>query len=81
MGWTGRRLTRAGHPPRVRYFPATIILLLGLTSLVMAAGAAGGLRGSIVAAYVGTLITPLLASVLVLAVFLVLLARMTQRGS
>lgn len=81
MAWTGRRLTRAGHPPRVRYFPATIAFLLGLTSIAMAAGAAGGLRGWITAAYVGTLIALLLASVLVLAVFLVLLARMTQRSS
>ena len=81
MAWTGRRLTRAGHSPRVRYFPATIVFLLGLASVVMAAGAAGMLRGSIVAAYVGTLIALLLASVLVLAVFLVLLARMTQRRS
>jgi hypothetical protein len=47
----------------------------------VAAGAAGMLRGSMVAAYVGTLIALLLASVLVLAVFLVLLARMTQRRS
>ena len=81
MAWTGRRLTRTGHPPRVRYFPAAIVFLLGLASMVMAAGAAGMLRGSIVAAYVGTLIALLLASVLVLAVFLVLLARMTQRRS
>jgi len=81
MAWTGRRLTRAGFPPRVRYFPATIVLLLGLASIVMAVGAVGGLRGSITAAYVGTLIALLLASVLVLAVFLVLLARMTQRRS
>lgn len=81
MAWTGRSLTRAGHPPRVRYFPATIVFLLGLTSIVMAAGAAGGLHGSLSAAYVGTLIALLLASVLVLAVFLVLLARMTQRRS
>lgn len=81
MAWTGGRLTRAGHPPRVRYFPPTIVTLLGLTSIVMAAGAAGGLHGSLTAAYVGTLIALLLASVLVLAVFLVLLARMTQRRS
>jgi len=81
MAWIGRRLTRAGYPPRVRYFPATIVLLLGLASIVMAVGAVGGLRGSITAAYVGTLIALLLASVLVLAVFLVLLARMTQRRS
>jgi hypothetical protein len=81
MAWTGRRLTRAGYPPRVRYFPATIVLLLGLAAIAMAVGAAGGLRGSITAAYVGTLIALLLASALVLAVFLVLLARMTQRSS
>jgi hypothetical protein len=81
MAWTGGRLTRDGFPPRVRYFPATIVLLLGLASIVMAVGAVGGLRGSITAAYVGTLIARLLASVLVLAVFLVLLARMTQRRS
>lgn len=81
MAWTGRRLTRDGFPPRVRYFPATIVLLLGLASIVMAVGAVGGLRGSITAAYVGTLIAQLPASVLVLAVFLVLLARMTQRRS
>lgn len=81
MAWTGRRLTRAGYPPRVRYFPATIVLLLGLASIAMAVGAAGGLHGSITAAYVGTLIALLLASALVLAVFLVLLARMTQRSS
>jgi hypothetical protein len=79
MAWTGRRLTRSGHPPRVRYFPATIVLLLGFCAVVMAAGAAGWLRGSIAPVYVGTLIALLLASALVLAVFLVLLARMTQR--
>jgi hypothetical protein len=81
MAWTGGRLTRAGPPPRVRYFPATIVLLLGLASIVMAVGAVGWLRGSITAAYVGTLIALLLASVLVLAVFLVLLPRMTRRRS
>ncbi len=81
MALTGRRLTRAGFPPRVRYFPATIVVLLGLASVVMAVGAAGGLRGWVTAAYVGTLIALLLASALVLAVFLVLLARMTRRRS
>lgn len=81
MAWTGRRLSLAGHPPRVRYFPSTIVSLLGLFASLMVAGAAGGLRGSLVPAYVGTLIALLLASVLVLAMFLVLLARMTQRGS
>lgn len=79
MAWTGRRLTRAGHPPRVPYFPAAIALLLGGTSAVTAAGAAGWLRAFLVPAYVGTLIALLLASAFVLAVFLVLLARMTRR--
>lgn len=81
MAWTGRRLSRSGHPPRVPYFPATIVVLLGSSAVLMAAGAAGWLHGAIEPAYVGTLIALLLASVLVLAVFLVLLARMTQRGS
>ena len=78
MAWTGHRLTRTGHPPRVPYFPAAIALLLGGASVVTAAGAAGWLRGYIVPAYVGTLIALLLASAFVLAVFLVLLARMTR---
>jgi hypothetical protein len=78
MAWTGRRLTRAGHPPRVPYFPAAIALLLGGASVVTAAGALGWLGDFLVAAYVGTLIALLLASAFVLAVFLVLLARMTR---
>jgi hypothetical protein len=79
MAWTGRRLTRSGHPPRVRYFPFAVALLLGASAVVAGAGAAGWLQGSVVPAYVGCLIALLLASAMVLAVFLVLLARMTQR--
>jgi hypothetical protein len=75
---TDRRLTRMGHPPRVPFFPAAIALLLGVSAVVAAAGAAGWLHGSVVPAYVGTLIALLVVSVLVLAVFLILLARLTQ---
>ena len=60
------------------YFPAAIVLLLGGASVVTAAGAVGWLGDFLVAAYVGTLIALLLASAFVLAVFLVLLARMTR---
>lgn len=56
-----------------------LVLLLGGSAIVAAAGAAGWLRESVVPAYIGHLIALLLAAVMVLAVFLVLLARMTQR--
>ena len=80
MVWKGRRLTRMGYPPRVPYFPSAIALLLGVAALAVAAGAVGWLHATLVAAYVGSLIALLVASVLVLAVFLILLARLTQRG-
>jgi len=78
MVWAGRRLSLRGHPPRVPYFPAAITLLLGLSAVAAGAGAAGWLHESVAAAYVGSLIALLIASVLVLAVFLVLLARLAQ---
>lgn len=79
LAWKGRRLTLAGHPPRVRFFPQMVSVLLGATAVALAAGAAGGLRGALVPTYVGSLIALLVASVLVLAVFLVLLARLAHR--
>jgi hypothetical protein len=79
MAWAGRRLTVRGHPPRVAIFPAVISLLLGLSALATAAGAVGWMGGAVAAIYVGSLIALLVASVLVLAVFLVLLARIAQR--
>jgi hypothetical protein len=81
MVWTGRLLTLRGHPPRVPYFPVAITLLLGSSAGAAGAGAAGWLHESVVAAYVGSLIALLVASVLVLAVFLILLARLTQHKS
>jgi hypothetical protein len=81
MAWKGRRLTRMGYPPRVRYFPSAILFLLGISTAAVGASAAGWLHGSVAPAYVGSLIALLVASVLVLGVFLVLLARLTQRKS
>ena len=74
----GRALTRRGHPPRVRYFPGAIAVLLGIATLALAAGAAGLLGRGLVATYVGGLVALLVASVSVLAVFLILLARLAQ---
>lgn len=72
------RLTRRGYPPRIPWFPSTVVLLLSTSALGVAAGAAGWLTEALVPAYVGTLIALLLASAMVLAVFLILLARLTQ---
>ena len=79
MVWMGRRLTARGHPPRVRVFPSAIALLLGCSALATAAGAAGWLDGTVGPVFVGSLIALLVASVLTLAVFLVLLARITHQ--
>lgn len=81
MTWTGHRLTIKGHPPRVPLFPTAIALLLGASAAVAGAGAAGWLNQPVAPVYVGTLIALLLASSLVLAVFLILLAQSTQRKS
>ena len=75
MAASGRRLTRRGFPPRVPLFPSGITLVLAAAAIATAAGAAGWLRGALVAVYVGSLIALLVASVSVLAVFLILLAR------
>lgn len=76
---TGMRLTREGYPPRIPWFPSTVVLLLVVSSVCVAAGAVGWLRASVIPAYVGSLIALLLVSALVLAVFLILLARSAQR--
>jgi hypothetical protein len=81
MAWTGRRLTRRGYPPRIPLFPSAIVLLLGFSAVATGAAAAGLLPRLIVPVYVGALIALLVASVLVLAIFLMLLARLTIRSS
>lgn len=77
--WTGRRLTRRGYPPRIPVFPSAIALVLGVSAVAAAAAAAGWSPRSVIAVYVGSLIALLVASVLVLAIFLMLLARSTIR--
>ncbi|BCT92925.1 hypothetical protein LYSHEL_19480 [Lysobacter helvus] len=79
MAWRGRRLTLRGFPPRVKFFPSAIFALLGVSAIATGAGAAGSLQASIVPAYVGSLIALLVVSALVLAIFLVLLARAAQQ--
>ena len=78
MAWTGHRLTITGYPPRVPVFPSAITLLLVVAAAATAAGAVGWLHEAVVPAYVGSLMALLLASALVLAVFLVLLARLAR---
>ena len=57
----------------------SIGVLLVVATLATGAGAAGWLRLALVPAYVGSLLALLLVSALVLAIFLVLLARSAQR--
>jgi hypothetical protein len=77
---TGLQLTRTGYPPRVPWFPSTVTLLLVVSTVCVAAGAVGWLRGSVAATYVGSLIALLLVSAMVLAVFLILLARLAKHN-
>src|SRR5207342_26925 len=56
MVGTGLRLTRRGFPPRIRWFPSTVVGLLIASAIAVAAGAAGWLHGAVVAAYAGTLL-------------------------
>lgn len=79
MIWTGRRLTRIGHPPRVPLFPTAIALLVGFAATAAGAAAIGWLEQPLASVYIGTLMALLLASSLVLAVFLIILARLAQR--
>ena len=71
----GRRLTRAGFPPRVPYFPLTLTCLLTVAAIATGIGVFGVWGDAIVPVFAGALFILLLASVLVLAIFLILLAR------
>jgi hypothetical protein len=74
MVW-GHRLTKAGHPPRVRFFPTAARLLL-VVSGILAGGAAVGLFSQFRAGlFIFGLIACLIVSALSLVVFLVVLAR------
>ena len=74
----GRRLTREGFPPRVPLFPLVLVSLMGVAAGAGWGGALGAWGDSLVAVYAGCIVALLLASVLVLAIFLVLLARLTR---
>ena len=71
----GRRLTRAGFPPRVPYFQLTLTCLLTVAAIATGIGVFGVWGDAIVPVFAGALFILLLASVLVLAIFLILLAR------
>jgi hypothetical protein len=76
----GRRLTRNGYPPRVPLFPFVLVSLMLVSASAATIGALGGWGDALVAVYAGCIVALLLASVLVLAIFLVLLARMARIG-
>lgn len=80
MATSGRRLTRQGFPPRVKGFPAMLVSLLAIAALATGATALGAWPDARVAVYVGAMLALLFASALVLAIFLVLLARSARRG-
>jgi hypothetical protein len=71
----GHRLTKAGHPPRVRFFPAVARLLLLVCGVFAGARAVGLFPQSRVGLFVLGLIACLIVSALALVVFLVVLAR------
>ena len=79
MATSGRGLTRRGFPPRVKGFPALLVFVLALAALATGATALGAWPDASAAVYVGALLALLFASALVLAIFLVLLARTARR--
>ena len=79
MATSGRRLTRRGYPPRVKGFPALLVAVLSIAALATGASAAGAWPDWRAAVYVGALLALLFDSALVLAIFLILLARAARR--
>jgi hypothetical protein len=75
MALSGRRLTRSGHRPRVRYFPMAATLLLLMCGFLSGLGGAGIFPQARIGFFVLGLIACLLVSALSLVVFLVVLAR------
>jgi hypothetical protein len=81
MAISGRRLTKLGHGPRVRYFPASATLLLLICGLLSGLGATAIFPQMRIGLFVLGLIACLLVSALSLVVFLVVLARAAKTGS
>jgi hypothetical protein len=75
MAFSGRRLTRLGHRPRVRYFPAAAALLLLVCGFLSGLAGVGIFAQTRIGFFVLGLIACLVVSALSLVVFLVVLAR------
>src|SRR5438045_2664940 len=77
----GRRLTKEGHPPRVRFFPAVALLLLvgsGVFAGLAALGLFSQFRGGL---FIFGLFSCLVVSALSVVVFIVVLAACEQDGA
>jgi hypothetical protein len=79
MAVWGHRLTKSGHPPRVRFFPAGARLLLVGCGLLSGAEACGVFPGAHTGFFILGLIGCLLVAALSLVVFLIVLARAAAR--
>jgi hypothetical protein len=80
VSW-GHRLTKSGHPPRVRIFPTLARLLLVLSATLAGAGALGVFPRLRIGFFMLGLVTCLLVAALSLVVFLVVLARAAAGGA
>ena len=78
MALSGRRLTRLGHGPRVRYFPTAATVLLLICGCLAGLGAAGIFSEARIGLFVAGLIACLLVASLSLVVFLIVFARTAQ---
>ncbi|MFN2540973.1 MAG: hypothetical protein ABR514_02240, partial [Chthoniobacterales bacterium] len=74
MVW-GHKLTKGGHPPRVRFFPSAARLLLVVSGVLAGAGAVGLFSQFRAGWFMLGLIACLIVAALSLVVFLVVLAR------
>ncbi|HET9418091.1 MAG TPA: hypothetical protein VFO30_02020 [Chthoniobacterales bacterium] len=75
MALAGRRLTRLGHRPRVRFFPMAATFLLLICGFLSGLGGAGLFPQARIGFFILGLIACLFVSALSLVVFLVVLAR------
>jgi hypothetical protein len=79
MALSGRRLSKSGHRPRVRYFPPVAMFLLLICSCLCGLTAAGLFPEFNIGFFALSLLSCLLVSALSLVVFLVVLARAAIR--
>lgn len=81
MAFSGRRLTRLGHRPRVRYFSIAATLLIFICGCIAGLGGLGIFQQVRIGFFVLGLVVCLLVSALALVVFLVILARTAETRS